>query len=553
MIQFSRWRTLAPHLLVRSQLHHRILSGSALRLKRECAPEPSAQITSDLTDLTAAIRPDEIDAPEACDRMPGARRSASLRDLIGAAAALELVFLFGFLLPLSIWRNPHVISSPQPIATVLGAGAAGALKFAVPVLAGFAVFALAVRLGMRLRGRPAVCVVLGATLIFSLTLIPTNPLASKDVFHNVFDARTLWVYGQNPGIVPPNAHRADPLYPSVTAWQAFPSTYGSAWYLIAAAPAAFAGDGLWSNVIGQKLLAAAFLLATTGLAMLIAGRLRPGAAVAAGILVGWNPLMEFETAGNGHNDIVMVCFALAAILALQRRWWLPVFSLLALAVATKYALVLLGPLFLCWLLAQRQLPRRQILFSLLLGVAGFVALGWWFFAGVSTLSHAGRQAQYITSSPGALLDAILRARFHTSPAAASAIMKLVVVPLYAAAYLCLLRRLRGRMDLEALLNAGAWATFLLLLIVTWWFWPWYVVFLVPLAALLPGSRAALVATVFSATAMLMYIPYFWLLHANPITHQAACVATAFLLPALVALAHVRGRGARFLAPAPGAP
>ena len=498
------------------------------------------------TDLTALISATEIAAPDAREERPSLHGSSPLQRLFWAAFALEIIFLVGFLLPLSIWRFPHVVSSAQPLATALGNGGEGALRFALPVLAAFAAFALAARCGPRLSGKPAACLVLGATLVFSITLIPMNPLASKDVYHNVFDARTLWVYGENPGIVPPDAHPADPLFPAVTAWQAFPSTYGPVWYFVAGAPIPFSGSGLWSNVIGQKLLAAVFLLATTGLAMLIAGRLRPGAAVATGILVGWNPLLQFETAGNAHNDVVMVFFALATILALIRRWWPAVFPLLALSVASKYVLVLFGPLILCWLLSQPEIPRRQIFLSLLLGVLTFATLESWFFAGAATLIHAGRQAQYITSSPAAMLNAILRVQFHVPMGLASTIMKLLVVPPYIVAYLLLSRRLRARMDVSGLVNAGSWAIFLLLMIVTWWFWPWYLVFLVPVASLTPFSRAALVAAVFSATALLMYIPYFWLLHANAITHQTVSVATAFLLPALIALAPVRGQTARLL-------
>ena len=74
------------------------------------------------------------------------------------------------------------------------------------------------------------------------------------------------------------------------------------------------------------------------------------------------------------------------------------------------------------------------------------------------------------------------------------------------------------------------------MIATWWFWPWYLLWLVPLGALLPGSRPALVATVFSATAMLMYVPYFWLLHGDRLLLHAASAGTASLPPVLLALA-----------------
>jgi hypothetical protein len=463
-----------------------------------------------------------------------------VRRLLGAGLALELALAVGFVLPLAIWRHPQVVRSGQPLATVLGTGAGGATGFALAVSAAFAVFALAMRAARGLSGATPAGVVLGAALLFSLTLAPMNPLASKDVFHNIVDARTLWVYGQNPTLTAPNAHPSDPLFASVSAWQAFPSSYGPLWYLIAGAPLPFAGTSLWANVIGQKLLTAAFLLASAGLALLIAERLKPGTGIAAAVLVGWNPLLQFETAGNAHNDIVMVFFALAAILALQRRWWAAVFPLLALAVAAKFVLVLLGPLFLLWLLRSRaELPRRTVLLSLALGVVVFLALGVRFFAGEATIEHFVQQARNITSSPPALLYAILHTTLHVGAARSAMSVKLAAASLFALTYLLLLRRLSARTELAELIGVSAWATFALLAIVTWWFWPWYVVLLVPLAALLPNSRVALVAAVFSLTAMLMYVPYFWLLHSETVLHTAGCVVVAFLPPALVALASLR--------------
>jgi len=62
---------------------------------------------------------------------------------------------------------------------------------------------------------------------------------------------------------------------------------------------------------------------------------------------------------------------------------------------------------------------------------------------------------------------------------------------------------------------------------------------VPLGALLPGSRVARIAIVFSATALLLYVPYYWLIDDYGLPTQLARAATAVVLPVLVALLPVR--------------
>lgn len=462
-------------------------------------------------------------------------RLPRLAGLAAIALALEGVFLFGFLHPISIRWYPDVVPTDRPLATVLGLGIGGAMRFGAPVLAGFALLLPAWWCARGLSGRAVVALVLLVSAVFSVTLLPANPLGAQDIYHNIADARTLWRYGDNPTVLPPNAYPDDPFAPYVPAWQDFASTYGPVWYVVAGAPLPFAGDGLWANVIGQKLLTAAFLFGSTVLVMLIAARIRPGAAAAAGVLVGWNPLLQWETAGNAHNDVVMVFFALAALYAVTRRWWLAVFPLLALSVGTKYVLVLLGPVLLVWMLRRGDIPRRRVALSLLLGALVGLAVYVPFFAGRDTLAAFARQGSFNTSSPSALIDALLWSRLNIDFTLSSKIVKLVVVPVYLLAYALILWRIPRDAGLVALVRASFWVVFLLLTVATWWFWPWYLLSLVPLGVLLPGSRPALLAAVFSATAMLMYIPYFWLLYGDGVVLQAATSATAFLLPSVLAL------------------
>jgi hypothetical protein len=67
---------------------------------------------------------------------------------------------------------------------------------------------------------------------------------------------------------------------------------------------------------------------------------------------------------------------------------------------------------------------------------------------------------------------------------------------------------------EVVLHAGLISLAAYLLTVSWWFWPWYVTWLVPLAALVLRSAAARLVLVWSLSALAAYVPsafrpYFW--------------------------------------------
>jgi hypothetical protein len=452
------------------------------------------------------------------------------------AVLLGIVFAFGFLRPLAYWEHPDVIPSGRPLADALRHDWFGAVRFAVPVVIAFLLYGAAVRVARGLSGLPAVAGVLGAGVVFAGIFLPINPVGAQDIYHNVFDARIVWKYGDNPNVLPPSAYAGDPLLPSVVAWSEFASVYGPVWYGVSGVAFAIGGDNLRWSVYGQKLLTATFLIGTALLAALTAERICKGTGAAAAVAVAWNPLMLFETAGNAHNDIVMIFFAMAAFYALASRRWLWVFPLLALAVATKYVLLLLAPLMLVWLLRRLDVPRRQVILSVALGALVGIAVYVPFFQGVDTLEIIRRQSGYNTSSPSALLDAVLHRWAGMDGLASSRLMKQIVVPAFLLLYLWQVWRVRG--DLPELIERSFVVLFLLLLVATWWFWPWYVLWIVPLVALLPRRGVAIIGLLFSATAMLMYVPYFWMLFGDGLLLQATTSAVAFFLPLLVGLVYL---------------
>jgi hypothetical protein len=268
------------------------------------------------------------------------------------------------------------------------------------------------------------------------------------------------------------------------------------------------------------------------LAMSIAERIRPGTGMAAGVIVGWNPLLQFETAGNAHNDIVMLCLTLVAFYALVRGWWRAVFPLLALAIAAKYVVALLGPLMLVWMLRHRDVPRREILLSLAGGalVGGCLFLP--FLRNGVLLTALSRESGFAAASPTAALHTFLLRFLPLNGVEMLTLVKLIFLPPLAVAYLVMLRRVPHDAGLDALVERSVATLLWFFAFGVAWFGPWYATVLLPLGALLPTERPARVAMLFTACAMLLYVPIGWGTYTRPLRFHTLS-ATLVFGPALL--------------------
>jgi hypothetical protein len=284
------------------------------------------------------------------------------------------------------------------------------------------------------------------------------------------------------------------------------SPYGPAWYLLAGLPSAVGGEDLVRSILAFKVLATVFFVGSTGLLYLILHRARPGQEVPGLILFAWNPLVLFEIVVNAHNDVVMIFFALLALWAtLARRWWLVPVAL-TLVVLTKYALVILAPLLLVYALRTegRRVWRPVAIGSAVsLALAGALIAPLW--QGPDTLHSMQGALDRWHASPAALMYAQLTLT-HT-PAEAARLTKALMTVLFLAGYGWLLwRRSRDRVQV---LETSALGIFGLLLLMSWWFLPWYILWALPLAALSVGRPIGRIGLVLSCTALLSYAPIAW--------------------------------------------
>jgi len=311
------------------------------------------------------------------------------------------------------------------------------------------------------------------------------PPQAVDFIHNLSDARTLWVFGENAMIVPPEAH---PL-PVAQSFDHEAAPYGPLWFLLLFPVKFLPEDNLQLQLHVLKLYTSLWFLGSALLVYLITRRLRPGRELFALALYAWNPFVVMRLAGNGHNDGTLMFFVLLAawlFVSGHHRWVLPA---LAASVLVKYVTVLaVPPLVLAGFLAADD-RRRYVLdtaiggaLALVLAVAAFAC----FWEGSATFDVLRDQAgRFISSTPTLVRGALVDRDF--TPDEASELAQRLTGIAFGLVYtaLAILFGMRRRRPAEVV----AWMALVLLaylVVAVTWYRPWYMLWPVTLLALVPG-------------------------------------------------------------------
>jgi Glycosyltransferase family 87 len=385
----------------------------------------------------------------------------------------------GVLLPASIQSLPGWLVGPFGRHGVdLGVGGLIAV-FALMLLS----YAVAMHAADHLSGR---AVLISIAVLNALALL-APPLLSTDVFSYMAYGRMAALYGSNPYLHGPNTI-LDPLVPLVgTQWAATPTAYGP---LFTALSSLLAPLTIAAGVVAYKAIAAASVLVIV-VVVWHAARLRGLNPVKAAALVGLNPVIVVFGVGGGHNDLLMLAFLVTGVYVLLMHKERTSGALIVTATVVKFTAGLMLPFALAAGAAERSdVPRRR--FALLTGAAlaallalilGFALFG----SGPLHLLGTVQKIQSVggaQSVPGLILNLLGLKRFNH-------VAGLVLDAGFAVWLVWLVRRVWNG-DLDWIAGAG-WATFGLL-ITAGLLVPWYVGWLVPLAAL-SGDRRLLIAAV----------------------------------------------------------
>lgn len=261
------------------------------------------------------------------------------------------------------------------------------------------------------------------------------------------------------------------------------------------------------GLVTFKAMGVVFWLLAAALVYLLLRKEGAGNATAGALFLAWNPLLAFETAANGHNDIAMAFLALLAVYALalgRVRLSLP---LLMASVLVKFITLVLFPAFLLSWLRDRAMGSeraRQAAWGLIW--AGLLAAALYapFWEGFQTLGPLRRTELFTASLPALAFHWLSEQGFQQAGQA----VRLGASGVFALFALWRIRQVRP--GVEELLATSFDLLFAYFLVATLWFQPWYVISLVPLAAALKDPLRRWLAVVFTASAFLDYFVFVYL-------------------------------------------
>ena len=408
-------------------------------------------------------------------------------------------------------------------------------------------FALQYAAYLAVRGVPGhstrlLAVIVGGQLFFGLMLVDIYPVAALDVYDYLMYGRIGLVYGGNPFTQPPAAF-GDPIA-GFSPWPNEPSVYGPIWQLISLIPTALSGGSLLGGLVAFKLTGLLFFIACTLTIWRLMVALQPDWAAAGSLLFAWNPLLVFELVGNAHNDAAMVLLVLLAIVALVRGPRLLVLPLLTAAILTKLLAAVLGPVFLVGLIAMRAATRDKVRWVLgggALSLALTVALYAPYWEGTRTL-HFLTRGNWFTASLPTMLREYLRGWLELEEAGrTAATMVAAIFAVFVAIRLGWFwwqqrRRAFAAGDWDGWLAAAHDVTFGYLAFACIWWEPWYLTWLVALAALVPRRVLHDRALLFCYGGVINYVvfKYIWPVY-QPMTYtqiMGISVILIFGLPLL---------------------
>jgi fumarate reductase subunit D/succinate dehydrogenase hydrophobic anchor subunit len=331
-------------------------------------------------------------------------------------------------------------------------------------------------------------IVIGGALAFIGVLLYMAPFDAADIYDNILHGRILGVYAASPYRQVIADYPNDPFF-SYAAWHQAHSAYGPLWEMLAGLTARLAGDGIVANVLAFKLLPGAFHLASVGLVILFLKNTAPEHSLSGALLLAWNPVVLYETWGNGHNDMAMTFWFLVAAWWISRRHYaLAVLSLL-MGALIKFIPLLLIPtvVVIGWSNLRKTSTRLIFVARTMIGICLLTALMYFpFWNGFASLDVSRRMQLFTTSLPSAInkaLSPILGAQDAARAISLTALSLLFLFILHQSLQ-------SGKHEpADAYLRAAFNILAFYLMVVCLWFHQWYGLWLITLAPLVSeGSR-----------------------------------------------------------------
>jgi alpha-1,6-mannosyltransferase len=304
----------------------------------------------------------------------------------------------------------------------------------------------------------------GAIGLFVAGFAVAPVLLSHDVYSYVDYARLGVQHGLDPYVHPPLAVPEDPAFAHVT-WTEATSAYGPLFTLVTYPLA-------WLPVeVAVAVLKAVAALSVLGIAAIVSrlAAWRGADPLRAAAFVALNPLVLVHVVGGAHNDGLTMLLAMLSIAAVLSGRELSGGGALVAAVATKASAAFLAPFALLGSSRWMRFLGGAFAAALGIAVAAHLAFGWDWLNGFGLAGENQDRTSYM-SIP--ITTARLTGLDPDAVRLAAAILFLLAV-----AYL-LAWTWRG----GDWVRAAAW-TALALLLATSWLLPWYLIWVLPVAAI----------------------------------------------------------------------
>ena len=405
----------------------------------------------------------------------------AIAKLIGAALGSLAIYLIAFTLPanlLVLYQRDSLIGG-----LLQRAGLYGFLRLSIAFISVGLLYVVGLRAAHQTSGKTAWMIVIGGTLAYTIVFLFMAPLDARDIYDNIFHGRILGVYGANPFHDLISSFPHDPFF-KYPWWKNSPSAYGPLWETLAGITAWLAGDGIITNILAFKILPGVFHLTSIVVVISLLRRIQPQHALSGALLLGWNPVLLYETWGNGHNDIAMMFWILLAALLISRKQYsLGTLSLVA-GMLIKFIPVLLIPAALLIGYHSFENLRSRFWFIVKTSLAGafLIMIAYIpFWNGMATFSVARRMQMFTTSIP-AVMYRILKPDLGWSEAAR--LVSLGALGLLAIFTLVQTLRAQKPGSTRGFLQTAFNILAFYLLVTCLWFQQWYGIWLISLAPLL---------------------------------------------------------------------
>lgn len=331
------------------------------------------------------------------------------------------------------------------------------------------------------------------------------PLASGDVYAYGYYGRLVAVHGENPYTVREDAQIRDVYLDATYAKHPFQTNYGPLWTSIEADIMRVAGSLLHLGVFLFRSIAVLSFLASVALLWLMLPENYRDRRL---LLFAWNPYVLFEVGNNAHNDMFMMAWALLAVFAFQRKWYIVSFLSLIIATLVKFVPLFLLPIV--FLIMLRGKPKQKMLLHAGIGaaiVALFTVIAFLpFWSGLETfrlIAMLGATFSLPVYHPMLLLAWLFQVTIIPNPATAATVVHAIGIVGFAITLFWIARiawRSFGKeLPTAALLYFSGFLVFAMS-----FYQPWYLLWVIPLVPLWRNAKAVLVLISLSILGSLTY-------------------------------------------------